>query len=152
MKSKLGLLFICGMVALGGARTAGANECAEARQHLVIARRALQVHDYGRAIAEYQASYEQDGDPLTLIFLARTQSQVGHLSTAIDLYRTYLDETTDGHRKFYVEAEIDRLSTLLLEPRIEIFDDSEAGLPKIPLFDESAPVTPAHQPAPVQAL
>lgn len=152
MKSTLGLLFFCAVVALGSERSAGADECAQARQHLVIARRALQVHDYGRAIAEYQASYEQDGDPVTLIFLARTQSQIGHLSTAIDLYRTYLDETTDGHRTFHVEAEIDRLSTLLLEHRIEIFDDSDAGSPKVPLFDESGPVPPGHQPAPVQDL
>ena len=152
MKSKLGLLFICGMLALAGEAGAGANECVEARQHLVIARRALQVHDYGRAIAEYQASYEQDGDPLTLIFLARTQSQIGHLSTAIDLYRTYLEETTEGHRTFHVEAEIDRLSTLLLEHRIEIFDDSDAALPKVPLFDDSGSGPPAHQAAPVQDL
>ena len=146
MKSKVGLLLIGSLVLLGGADGAAANECAEARQHLVIARRALQVHDYGRAIAEYQASYERDGDPVTLIFLARTHEQLGHLATALDLYRSYLDETAaaGGHRIFAVEGEIARLSTLLLEQRIQIFDDGDAAVPKVPLIDDA--------PAPVRDL
>lgn len=150
MESKVALLLVGLVSLLGDARTAVAHECAEARQHLVVARRALQVHDYGRAIAEYQASYERDGDPVTLIFLARTHEQLGHLATAIDLYRSYLDETAaDGHRIFAVEGEIARLSTLLLEQRIEIFDDDgDAAIPKVPLIDDA----PAHAPAPIRDL
>jgi len=150
MKSKVGLLLVGWVALLGGAGDAGANECAEARQHLVVARRALQVHDYGRAIAEYQASYERDGDPVTLIFLARTHEQLGHLATALDLYRSYLDETAapDRHRIFAVEGEIARLSTLLLEQRIQIFDDGDAAVPKVPLIDDA----PAHEPPPVRDL
>ncbi|HEX9103661.1 MAG TPA: hypothetical protein VF997_15730 [Polyangia bacterium] len=116
---------------------AAANECVEARQHLVIARRALQVHDYRRAIAEYEASYLQDGDPLTLIFLARTYALAGQPATAIDLYRGYLEAVPPDRRTFSVEGEIARLGTLVLGPRIEIFDDADAGaFEALPVVDD----------------
>jgi len=54
------------------------------------------------------------------------------------LYRRYLEQTADGHRTFYVEGELNRLSTLLIEHRIEIFDDSDSGFPNVPLVDETA--------------
>jgi len=135
MKSKIGFLLTCAI--LTGAPRAQANECAEARQHLVIARRALQVHDYARAITEYQTSYEQDGNPSTLLFLARTEADIGQFSTAIDLYRSYLEQAPVAHRAFDVDGEIRRLSTLLLERNIEIFDDRDRGaLPKVPVVDD----------------
>ncbi|MGZ3428464.1 MAG: hypothetical protein ACXVCV_17550, partial [Polyangia bacterium] len=99
-------------VSLGG--RAGADECAEAGQHLRIARRAIQVGDHARAIAELKASYEADGRPVTLIFLARTYAETGQLSMAIDLYRGYLEQVPASQRTFSVEGEIARLSKLLL--------------------------------------
>jgi tetratricopeptide (TPR) repeat protein len=136
MKSKTGFLLGCAMLLVAGASVARANECAEARQHLVIARRALQVHDYARAITEYQTSYEQDGNPSTLLFLARTEADIGEFSTAIDLYRSYLDQAPAEHRAFDVEGEIRRLSTIILERNIEIFDDRDrSAVPKVPVVD-----------------
>lgn len=111
------------------------NECAAAKQHLVIARRALEVHDYARAVAEYQASYEEDGDPLTLVLLARTEAERGQLAAALDLYRSYLAAVPTGQRTLYVEREVTRLSTLVLDRSIQIFDDDGAGIPAVPVLD-----------------
>ncbi len=128
----------CGWVLLGSAGVARA-ECAEARQHLLIARRAVQVHDYARAIAEYRRGYEDDGQPLTLVLLARTYAQAGDLSLALDVYRAYLDEAPDGPRASYVAGEIARLSSLALDRQIEIFDDGDvARLPALPVVDDDA--------------
>ena len=113
MTSKLGIVLTAAFVSLVAARGAGADECASARQHLVIARRALQVHDYQRAVAEYQRSYEEDGDSTTLILLARAYEQLGQTATASDLYRSYLEQ------------------------RIEIFDDRDAAAFRtLPLVDD----------------
>ena len=136
MRQHLGILVACAIAC--GASTAAARECADARQHLVIARRALQVHDYPRAIAEYEASYEADGEPVTLILLARTYAQTGQLSMAIDLYRAYLDEVPHGERTFYVEGEIARLASLELDRHIQIFDDSDAeAFRTLPILDDT---------------
>ena len=137
MRQHLGILVACAIAC--GASTAAARECADARQHLVIARRALQVHDYPRAIAEYEASYEADGEPVTLTLLARTYAQTGQLSMAIDLYRAYLDEVPHGERTFYVEGEIARLASLELDRHIQIFDDSDAeAFRTLPILDDTA--------------
>ena len=73
----------------------------------------MQVHDYARAIGEYQRSYEEDGNPVTLLLLARTYEQLGQAATASDLYRSYLEQ------------------------RIEIFDDRDAAaFPKLPVVDD----------------
>ena len=136
---KLGLLVLCVLAPLGAGGRAAADECASARQHLVVARRALQVHDYARAIAEYQTSYEQDGHPLTLLLLARTYAQTGEVASALDLYRDYLDAVPADERTRWVESEIARLSTLALDRRIAIFDDSDsAAFPAVPIVDDGA--------------
>ncbi len=136
VSQRLGILVACAIAC--GSGTAGARECADAKQPLVVARRALQVHDYPRAIAEYEASYEADGEPVTLIFLARTYVQTGQLSMAIDLYRAYLDEVPDGKRTFDVAGEIERLASLELDRRIQIFDDSdEAAFRALPVVDDA---------------
>lgn len=135
LSQRLGILVVCAIASSAG--TAAARECADAKQHLVIARRALQVHDYPRAIAEYEASYEADGEPVTLIFLARTYAQTGQLTMAIDLYRAYLDEVPQGQRTDDVESEIARLASLELNRRIAIFDDSDdAAFRTLPIVDD----------------
>ena len=133
----LGVLFTCGILSLCAGGRAAANECAEARQHLLVARRALEVRDYARAIVEYQTSYEEDGRPVTLLLLARTYAQTGELAGALELYREYLDQVPADERTRYVEGEIARLSKLLLDRSIEIFDDSDLrGLPAVPIVDD----------------
>ena len=97
---------------------------------------AIQVGDYARAIAEFRTSYEEDGQSLTLIFLARVYAETGQLSMAIDLYRGYLEQVPIGKRTFSVEGEITRLSKLLLNQRIRIFDESDvAAFPELPTVD-----------------
>ncbi|HEY2743233.1 MAG TPA: hypothetical protein VGL86_01365 [Polyangia bacterium] len=100
------------------------DDCADAGEHLRIARRAVTVHDYATAIAHFKASYELDGQPLTLIFLARAYVADGDLFSAIELYRSYLEVEPSSRRTFDVEAEIARLSQRLLTTRIAIFDDN----------------------------
>lgn len=79
--------------------------------------------DDATAIAHFKTSYELDGDPLTLIFLARAYAHENDLFSAIELYRSYLDQDPSGRRAGDVEAEIDRLTDRLLAQRIAIFDD-----------------------------
>lgn len=134
MQSVFRLVVIIALASLC-AVPAAANECAGVRQHLVIARRALEVHDYARAVAEYQASYEEDGDPLTLVLLARTEAERGQLAAALDLYRSYLADVPTGQRTLYVEREVTRLSALVLDRSIQIFDDDGAALPVVPILD-----------------
>jgi regulator of sirC expression with transglutaminase-like and TPR domain len=126
-------LLLCVAVTLGGA-AASANECASARQHLVVARRAAAVHDFQRAIREYQQSYELDGEPVTLVMLAQIYARAGDLPTAIDTYRAYLEEVPAGARAYAVEQEIARLSTAVLADEIPIFDDGGEQRIPIPIF------------------
>ncbi len=100
------------------------DDCADAGEHLRIARRALTVRDFPTAIAHFKASYELDGQPLTLIFLARAYAADGDLFSAIELYRSYLEVEPTSQRTFDVEGEIARLSKRLLSARIAIFDDN----------------------------
>ncbi|HXU70187.1 MAG TPA: hypothetical protein VN947_12710 [Polyangia bacterium] len=97
--------------------------CADAAAHLRIARRAITVNDYATAIANFKTSYELDGEPLTLVFLARAYVHENDLFSAIELYKSYLDQVPSGLRASYVEGEIDRLTDRLLAQRIAIFDD-----------------------------
>jgi hypothetical protein len=54
-----------------------------------------------------------------------------------------LDNTVPaGRRTFYVEAEVARLSTLLLEQRIPVFDESdERAYPAIPVIEDGGPLS-----------
>ena len=121
------MAFVC--ISLIGVASADECECGKAgRVHLVIARRAITVGDYQRAIAEYQASYEADGQPLTLIFLARAYTRFGELRSAIETYREYLEEVPFDRRTYDVESEIARLSEIIFRQRIASFDDDTALL------------------------
>ena len=100
----------------------GDDDCADAADHLRIARRAVTVDDYATAIVHFKSAYELDGNPLTLIFLARAYTHQGDLFSAIELYRSYLEESPIGRRAFDVESEIKRLSQQLLAQRIAIFE------------------------------
>jgi hypothetical protein len=124
----------CAAIALCAAPALG-HECARAGQHLVIARRAMAVHDFSRAIREYQASYELDGEPLTLIFLAQAYSRIGDLPSAIEMYRAYLGEVPAGARAYAVEQEVAHLSTVVLAGVIPIFDDGDDLERRIPIVD-----------------
>ena len=121
----LSALMLLLLAAPARARSTGLHDddCADAGEHLRIARRALTVHDYATAIAHFKASYELDGEPLTLLFLARAFTADGDLFSAIELYRSYLEEEPAGRRTVDVEAEIARLSQKLLSTRIAIFDE-----------------------------
>jgi hypothetical protein len=118
------------------ARVAHADD--SAAQHLVVARRALTVHDYPTAITHFQQSYERDGSPLTLIFLARAYEGEGDLLSALELYRSYLEQVPIGRRAYDVESDITRLSERLLAQRIAIFDDDATADSDIAIFDDDA--------------
>ena len=100
----------------------GDDDCSDAADHLRIARRAVTVDDYATAIVHFKSAYELDGNPLTLIFLARAYTHQGDLFSAIELYRNYLEEVPVGRRAFDAESEIRRLSSQLLSQRITVFE------------------------------
>lgn len=116
------LLLLAPTAAHATATANGDDDCADAAEHLRIARRAVTVADYPTAVTHFKAAYELDGNALTLIFLARAYTHEGDLFAAIELYRNYLEEVPSGRRAFDAESEIRRLSSQLLAQRITIFE------------------------------
>jgi hypothetical protein len=60
---------------------------------------------------------------------------MGQWSSAMDMYRAYLERVPVAARAYAVETELNRLSTIVLQGAIPVFDDSDELTRRIPVFD-----------------
>jgi hypothetical protein len=125
------------------ARTARADDTAEARQHYSKGKQLFDAGDYRGAMAEFATADKLAPSPLLEFNIALCHERLGEKAEAVRRYRLYLDRVPDAQNRTQVEQKIHQLES---EMKAESAPPPSAAAPPPTGPAEAAP-PPATGPA-----
>lgn len=137
------------LIALGASTAAAQDNVERARQHFEAGTAAFDTGDYGRAVAEFQASYELTHHPDILFNIYSAAERDGQYAIATQALERYLAEgQVEATRRPALEQRLQRLRERNVQPEPDPDPDPDPEpdpdpAPQVPASRSSGGVHPA---------